>query len=105
MKIDQHNTWYWCKTILFVKHAGDFTILVDWVTMNYDEHLPPHFHAKYGSAEAQILIATGQILNGSLPSRAATLVREWTELHRAELEENWKLREEMKPLNRIAPLP
>jgi hypothetical protein len=75
------------------------------VTMNYDEHLPPHFHAAYGSAEAQILIATGQIWNGSLPSRAAALVREWTELHRAELKENWKLREEMKPLNRIAPLP
>lgn len=75
------------------------------ITMNYDEHLPPHFHATYGSEEAQILIANGQILRGSLPGRAAALVREWTLLHRTELEEDWKLREEMKPLNRIAPLP
>jgi len=75
------------------------------VTMNYDEHLPPHFHASYGSEEAQILIATGQILRGSLPGRAATLVREWTLLHESELEEDWKLREEMKPLKRIDPLP
>lgn len=48
---------------------------------------------------------TGQILNGSLPGRAAAMVREWAQLHRAELEEDWKLREEMKPLNPIAPLP
>jgi hypothetical protein len=75
------------------------------VTMNYDEHLPPHFHAAYGSDEAQIVISTGEILHGSLPGRAAAMVREWTQLHRAELEENWKLREDMKPLNRIAPLP
>ena len=73
--------------------------------MNYDEHLPPHFHAAYGNDEAQVLIATSQILKGSLPGRAAVLVREWTLLHRKELEANWRLREEMKPLNRIAPLP
>jgi hypothetical protein len=73
--------------------------------MNYDEHLPPHFHAAYGSEEAQILIANGEVLNGLLPARAGALVREWTLLHRPELEENWKLREQMKPLNRIAPLP
>ena len=48
--------------------------------MNYDEHLPPHFHAAYGSEEAQILIATGQIMNGSLPGRAAALVRQWAQL-------------------------
>ena len=75
------------------------------ITMNYDEHLPPHFHASYGDDEAQVLIATGQIINGSLSSRAAGLVREWTLLHREELEANWKLREEMRPLSRIAPLP
>ena len=55
------------------------------ITMNYDEHLPPHFHAAYGSEEAQILIATGQILHGSLPGRggigarmdAACIARNW----------------------------
>ncbi|MSU48874.1 MAG: DUF4160 domain-containing protein [Opitutus sp.] len=75
------------------------------ITMNYVEHLPPHFHASYGDDEAQILIATGQILKGSLSGRASNLVREWTIIHREELEANWRLREEMLPLNRIAPLP
>ena len=73
--------------------------------MNYDEHLPPHFHAAYGDEEAQVLIGGGQILRGSLPGRAASLVREWALLHQGDLELNWRLREEMKPLNRIAPLP
>jgi hypothetical protein len=75
------------------------------ITMNYDEHLPPHFHATYGDDEALVLIATGQLLKGSLTSRAASLVREWTLLHREELEANWQLRDAMMPLNRIAPLP
>jgi len=44
--------------------------------MNYEEHLPPHFQATYGDDEAQVLIATGQMPKGSLPSRAASLVRE-----------------------------
>jgi hypothetical protein len=48
------------------------------ITMNYDEHLPPHFHATYGDDEALVLIATGQLLKGSLTSRAASLVREWS---------------------------
>ena len=51
-----------------------------------------------------MLIATGQTLKGSLPGRAANLVREWTLLHRDELEANWRLREAMQPLVRIAPL-
>jgi len=69
--------------------------------MNYNDHLPPHFHAQYAEYEAQFIIATGEILNGSLPGRALAMVAEWTELHRAELEENWRLRGLMQPLNRI----
>ena len=75
------------------------------ITMNYNDHLPPHFHAAYGSDEAQIIIATGEILNGSLPSRAAKMVREWTDLHRLALEENWSRREQGLPLNYIPGLP
>jgi hypothetical protein len=76
----------------------------DGITMNYDD-LPPHFHATYGDDEAQVLIATGQPLQGSLTGRAASLVREWTLLHREELEANWRPRDALMPLNRIAPLP
>jgi len=42
------------------------------IAMNYDEHLPPHFHARYAEHEAQIVIASGEILEGYLSSRAFT---------------------------------
>jgi len=44
----------------------------------------------YGDRQARISIATGEVLSGSLPPRAAKLVREWTSLRRAELESNWE---------------
>jgi hypothetical protein len=75
------------------------------ITMNFVDHAPPHFHASYGEDEAQVAIATGDVIGGALPRRAASLVKEWAVLHRAELEDNWRRREKLLPLNRIAPLP
>jgi hypothetical protein len=75
------------------------------ITMNYADHVPPHFHATYGDEEAQIEISSGDIVGGSLPRRAVALVKEWAELHRSELEDNWRRREQSLPLNKIDPLP
>lgn len=74
------------------------------ITMNFVDHSPPHFHATYGDDEAQVEIATGDVLAGSLPRRAAALVKEWANLHRAELEDNWLKREKLLPLVKIDPL-
>ena len=60
------------------------------ITMYWTDHEPPHFHAYYGEYDAQVLIATGEVMGGELPRRALRLVKEWTELHRAELMENWQ---------------
>jgi len=73
--------------------------------MYFDEHPPPHFHARYGEHEAQIAIASGDVVNGSLPRRALTLVREWAELHRDELAADWELARQEQPLVSIEPLP
>ncbi|MFP5488229.1 MAG: DUF4160 domain-containing protein [Acidimicrobiia bacterium] len=51
------------------------------IAMYFDDH-PAHFHAKYGEHEAQVAIATGEVLRGELPRRARALVEEWAELHR-----------------------
>lgn len=75
------------------------------ITMNFVDHSPPHVHATYGDSEAQIDIATGDVVGGTLPRRAAALVKEWTILHRVELEENWARREKSLPLIKIDPLP
>jgi hypothetical protein len=75
------------------------------IAMYFDDHPPPHFHAKYGEHHAQIAIASGAVLHGSLPRRALTLVREWAELHRAELLADWERAERAEPLVSIEPLP
>jgi hypothetical protein len=40
------------------------------IALYYNEHNPPHFHAKYGEFQAEIDIRTLQILNGEIPKRA-----------------------------------
>ena len=72
--------------------------------MYYNDHAPPHFHARYGELEGVIGIDTGEILEGNLPPRVYSLVQEWRRTHRAELSEDWKLARERKALKRIAPL-
>ena len=37
------------------------------IGMFYRDHNPPHFHARYGEAEAAISIRDGLVLWGSLP--------------------------------------
>lgn len=58
--------------------------------MYYRDHEPPHFHALYGEHQAQVVIATLDLLNGELAARALRLVREWAALQRTELEANWE---------------
>ena len=74
------------------------------ITMNPDDHSPPHFHAEHGDDEASIDIRTGQVIVGRLAPRAFRLVQEWRELHQRELAENWARVEREEPLSRIAPL-
>jgi len=68
------------------------------------DHPPPHFHAIYGEHEAFIEVETGQILYGYLPATALRLVQTWLAQHREELNQDWKLAEQLRPLNKIAPL-
>jgi hypothetical protein len=55
------------------------------------EHPPPHFHAYYNEFKAVIDIVTGEIVDGSLPTRQTKLVLAWAELHRDELMADWRL--------------
>ena len=56
--------------------------------MFYNDHDPPHFHARYGDQQAIIDIGSLRILDGRLTTRALGLVREWAMLHKKELEED-----------------
>jgi hypothetical protein len=74
------------------------------ISMFYDEHNPPHFHAAYGEFFAEVGIYDLNIIAGRLPSRALGLVIEWASIHQAELLVNWKHIENGEPVEKIAPL-
>jgi len=74
------------------------------IRMFYDEHNPPHLHAEYAGNQV-LLDFRGNITRGDLGSRAALrLVREWIDIHVAELIEDWELARAGKEMKRITPL-
>jgi hypothetical protein len=72
------------------------------IQMFYDDHSPPHLHARYGRAKALIRISDGTIIAGELPPTATRMVREWTLARQHELEENWRRARSHQPLERVA---
>lgn len=74
------------------------------ISMYFNDHSPPHFHAIYGGREAKILISNGEVLEGSLPRHVLRLVQKWATLHRRELQVDWKRARAGLPLGIIEPL-
>jgi hypothetical protein len=73
------------------------------IAMYFNDHNPPHFHAKYSGYEA-LFDFNGNIIDGELPKRASKFVQEWISFHKEDLEENWEHARNGEPLNYIAPL-
>jgi hypothetical protein len=73
------------------------------IFMNYSDHNPPHFHARYQDQEVLVEINTG-IVEGKMPKRALQMLFEWTEKYKVELLRDWELAKERKQLDKIPPL-
>jgi hypothetical protein len=54
------------------------------------DHLPPHLHAKFAEHEAMISIATGDVLEGSLPRAKLREVHDWLASRRAHVSYVWR---------------
>lgn len=54
------------------------------------EHDPPRIHALYSEYAAAVGIENGQILEGRLPPKVLSLVREWIDLNEKQLLIIWK---------------
>ena len=74
------------------------------ITMYYDDHNPPHFHAEYTGSKALVDIENGYVIRGNLPNRQLKFVLAWAELHKEALMENWRRAQKNLPLQSIAPL-
>jgi hypothetical protein len=73
------------------------------VYMNYNDHDPPHFHARHGGQEVSVGIKDG-LVKGEMSARSLRLVLEWADLHRSELSRNWERARSREPLTPIPPL-
>lgn len=74
------------------------------IAMYYNDHAPPHFHARYGEEKVEIDIQSLSVLAGQFPPRALGLVIEWASLHQAELLADWDLAQKNRMVNDIDPL-
>lgn len=74
------------------------------ISMYWDDHNPPHFHAEYGNYKALFDITEGTVIKGGLPKKQLKYVLAWADIHQEELLQNWELAKNKKPLNRINPL-
>lgn len=74
------------------------------ISIFYDDHNPPHFHARYGDYDALIKIEDFAVIKGYLPPRALGLVMEWAGIHKNELMDDWIMATENKGLLPIEPL-
>lgn len=74
------------------------------IYINWREHQPPHFHAKYGSDEVIVSIQDAEVIAGNFPSKQLKLLLAWAVLHQDELMDNWNLAANKEELFEIEPL-
>jgi len=74
------------------------------ITMYFNDHMPPHFHAEYNNEEAAFEISSLSKIAGYLPPRITGFVIEWASQHQAELMANWELLNTKGTFNKVAPL-
>ena len=75
-----------------------------FIRIYYDDHSPPHFHVLYQDMEAKVSIETLEMVDGRLPPRILRLVRDWADVYRPELRENWMRAQRHAALVQVPPL-
>jgi hypothetical protein len=74
------------------------------ILMYWDDHGPPHFHARYAGGRAKVRISPVSLMAGRLPPRVLALIVEWASLHETELLANWERCSRREPPLPIPPL-
>lgn len=64
------------------------------------EHNPPHFHAVYGEYNGTFDIKTLNMIEGDLPLKAQSLVKEWAANYITDIMKMW----DTKTLKKLPPL-
>ena len=64
------------------------------------DHNPPHFHAVYAESNGSFEIETLDMIEGDLPKKAQSMIKEWGLKYRSEIMEMWN----SKTLKKLPPL-
>ena len=80
-----------------------YGIIVRMYRETGERHNLPHIHAEY-SGEEIVVALDGSIIEGSFPKGKLKLLEAWMEIHKEELEANWKLLSNGEQFFRIDPL-
>jgi Domain of unknown function (DUF4160) len=93
------------RSLAYTRHVPIISFFFGIVIrMFYKEHEPAHFHGEHQGQQAKFDF-DGKLVAGELRSKTALrLIRQWTVLHRAELEANWTRMKAGRPLDKIPPL-
>jgi hypothetical protein len=89
-------------TIAFVPTISRFYGIT--VAMYFDDHEPPHFHARHAEGGTKVRIDTLEAIESTLGRPQLRLVLAWAELHQDELRENWRRARAGETLQPIEPL-
>ncbi|MCA1681020.1 MAG: DUF4160 domain-containing protein [Actinobacteria bacterium] len=74
------------------------------IAMYFDDHGPPHFHARHADGTAKVRIDTLEVIESTLGRRQLRFVLAWAELHQDELTENWRRARTGEILQPVEPL-
>jgi hypothetical protein len=74
------------------------------IAMFFDDHGPPHFHARHAGAKAKVRIDTLEVIESDMGRRQLRFVLAWAELHQQELSENWRRARAGETLQSVEPL-
>lgn len=74
------------------------------ININWNDHMPPHFHAVYAGQDVLISINELEVIEGDIPSKQLKMVIGWAAFHQTELLENWELAVKHMDLFSIEPL-
>ena len=74
------------------------------IFINWNDHMPPHFHASYAGEEIIVSINDIEVIEGQIASKQQKMVLGWAAFHQTELLENWELAANKQELFPIAPL-
>jgi hypothetical protein len=74
------------------------------IAMFFDDHGPPHFHARHAPGSAKVRIDSLEVIDSNSPRRQLRFVLAWAELHQDEPRQNRRRARAGETLQPIEPL-